>query len=89
MSTSKRVGTNVRTIARARGITIKELSKRMGYKNEQVLYTRLSGESKLSVDELEKLAEVLDTEAATLLSDISGLLVRTRGWGTAVEAQAA
>jgi transcriptional regulator with XRE-family HTH domain len=89
MKTVERVATNVRTIARNRGLTMKELSKRMGYRNEQILYTRLSGDSKMSVDELERAAEILDVAAEVLLSDPSELLSRMRGWSTADEMVAA
>lgn len=59
---------------------MRALSKRMGYNHEQVLYTRLSGETKMSVDELEQLAEILGVPAELLLSDPSTLLARTRAW---------
>ncbi len=80
VSASQRVGKNVKTVARARGISIRALSAAMGYKSEQVLHTRLSGVSKLSVDELDQLADILEVPVAVLLSDPSTLVGSNPLW---------
>lgn len=80
MSTTERIGTNVRTIARARGLSLRGIAKAMDFNNEQVLFTRLSGKSKMSVIELEKLAGILEVDVAVLLGDPSDLVGRTSGW---------
>lgn len=92
MTTTERVAVNIRTIARGRGISMKNLAALMGWKNVQVLYTRLSGESKMSVDELDKFAEHLSTTPERLLSDPSTLLESISRWmmtSAELDAQAA
>lgn len=69
MTTMERVARNVRVISKARGITMRELSSRMGYKNEQTLYARLSGHAKVSVEELEEFANQLDVTPSMLLAE--------------------
>lgn len=94
MTTTERVARNVRLLAQYRGMKLRQLSAEMGYKREQLLYARLSGESKLSVDELEQLALILDVPASDLLADSpfamtggtgSDLLERRSGCATADE----
>lgn len=80
MGTTERVAINVRTIARARGITMKSLAEGVGWKNVQVLYTRLSGVSKMKVEELDQIAEALGTTPERLLSDPSTLLESISRW---------
>lgn len=79
MSSTERVAANVRTIARARGIKLKDLAGRLGM-SEPVFYKRLKGDSRLTVEELEAIAENLNTTAGTLLADPSDLLERLSRW---------
>lgn len=80
MSTTEKIGANVRVIARARGLSLRAVSKAMGFNNEQVLYTRLSGVSRMSVTELERLADILSVSVVTLLSDPSTLIGSEKSW---------
>lgn len=80
MSTTERIGANVRTIARARGLSLRAIAKEMNFNNEQVLFTRLSGKSKMSVTELERLAAILDVPIDLLLRDPSRLLGSENLW---------
>lgn len=89
MTTTEKLGRNVRTIARHQRITMKALSEAMGYKNVQVLYTRLSGESRTDIEEVERLAEILGTTVSVLLSDPSGLLIHQSTWDRELADQAA
>lgn len=70
-------------------MSLRAVAKAMDFNNEQVLFTRLSGKTTMSVEELEKLAGVLEVEVSVLLSDPDGLLFDGRTWIRELADQAA
>lgn len=89
MSTNQRIGTNVRIIAKARGMSLRAIAKAMKFNNEQVLFTRLSGKSKITAEEVARLAQILEVEVAVLFSDPDDLVGRTSGWWSVTADQTA
>ncbi len=79
MSHQQKLGSTVRIIARIRGVRMTELAADMGW-SEQTLHSRLSGASKLGVDEMIQLAELLDVDIPTLLQPPSDLLNHASRW---------
>lgn len=68
MTAKEQVATNIRTIARARHVTMRGLSQELGFKNEQNLYNRLNS-GNFSVEELAETARILDVEPGDLFGD--------------------
>lgn len=65
MTTSERIATNIRTIARARNVKLKDLSDQLGFRHEQQLYTRLRS-GRFTAVELAEAADILGCEPGEL-----------------------
>jgi transcriptional regulator with XRE-family HTH domain len=73
----RRVGQNIRTVARYRGVSLKNVAEACGW-SQQALYERLRGGVKLSVDELQLIADVLGVTPEGLFA--RDLVIRDSGW---------
>lgn len=68
MTATERLARRIKTIARDRDVTLIELSRGLGFKNEQNLYTRFRS-GRWSAEELERAAELLGVEEAAFFAD--------------------
>lgn len=63
-----RVGTNIKTVARDHGITMRALAAECGW-SEQTLHNKLSGATGMLPEDVEAIARAIDYPAAGLFAD--------------------
>jgi DNA-binding Xre family transcriptional regulator len=68
MTTTQTIATNIRTIARARNMKLKDLSDQLGFKHEQQLYMRLRN-GRFTALELAEAAEILGCDPGDLYAE--------------------
>lgn len=75
----KDIGKNVKTIARARGVTMRDIAAAID-RTEQSLHARMRGETRFALDDLYVIASLLSCTVADLLSDPSEVLRTSSAW---------